>query len=295
MLFGLKMDGYLFLGSSEYPLPIIQNLEVINKKWKIYKNLETKRLARFDAFSLPELKSALSLFSKQDTSPTTSTNLAEVINIALVNELDYLLVCIEENNHVVKTYGDTSKFLLQKNFNLNLAELSPRPLATAFNTLTSNAIKINKKVTVNGIKIKNNNAIIIVSLSITPLPVKKGEQKLLLIIFNEDKPVAGVQQENIVFDEKIYLDQYTMNLEEGMKELKDKLHSTYLQLDASNENMQSFNQELLSANEEMQSTNEDMQSVNEEMQTITAEHELKKKELVEINDDLNYYFECYNV
>lgn len=64
MLFGLKNDGYLFLGSSEYPLPIIQNLEVINKKWKIYKNLETKRLARFDAFSLPELKSALSLFSK---------------------------------------------------------------------------------------------------------------------------------------------------------------------------------------------------------------------------------------
>ena len=53
-----------------------------------------------------------------------------------------------------------------------------------------------------------------------------------------------------------------MNLEEGMKELKDKLHSTYLQLDACNENMQSFNKEMLSANEEMQSTNEDMQSVN---------------------------------
>ncbi len=290
MLFGLKMDGYLFLGSSENPLPIIQNLEVINKKWKIYKNLQTKRVVRFDAFSLPELKPAPSLFLRQDTSSTTSTNLAEVINIALVNELDYLVVCIEENNHVVKTYGDTSKFLLQKNFNLNLAELLPRPLAVAFNTLSSNAIKVNKKVTVNGIKIKNNNAIINVSLSVRPLPVKKGEQKLLLVTFNEDKPVAGVQQENIVFDEKIYLDKYTMNLEEELKELKDKLHSTYLQLDASNENMQSFNEELLSANEEMQSTNEEMQSVNEELHTINADHQLKNKELVEINDDLNNYF-----
>jgi len=55
LLFGLKMDGYLFLGSSENPMPIIKNLEVVNKKWKIYKNLETKRVVGFDAFSLPEL------------------------------------------------------------------------------------------------------------------------------------------------------------------------------------------------------------------------------------------------
>ena len=32
LLFGLKMEGYLFLGSSENPMSIIQSLEVINKK-----------------------------------------------------------------------------------------------------------------------------------------------------------------------------------------------------------------------------------------------------------------------
>ena len=290
LLFGLKMDGYLFLGSSENPLPIIQNLEVVNKKWKIYKNLETKRVVRFDAFSLPELKPAPSLFSRQDVPQSTSNTLVEAVNEALVNELDYLVVCIEENNHVVKTYGDTSKFLLQKNFNLNLADLLPRPLAVAFNTLSINALKTNKKVTVNGIKTKHNNAIINVSLSVSPLLLKKGAQKLLLVTFSEDKPATGAHQENIVFDEKIYLDQYTMNLEEELKELKDKLHNSYLQLDASNENMQSFNEELLSANEEMQSTNEEMQSVNEELHTINADHQLKNKELLEINDDLNNYF-----
>lgn len=54
--------------------------------------------------------------------------------------------------------------------------------------------------------------------------------------------------------------------------------------------MQSFNEELLSANEEMQSTNEEMQSVNEELHTINADYQLKNKELLEINDDLNNYF-----
>jgi two-component system CheB/CheR fusion protein len=54
--------------------------------------------------------------------------------------------------------------------------------------------------------------------------------------------------------------------------------------------MQSFNEELISANEEMQSTNEEMQSVNEELDTINSDYQLKNKELVELNDDLNNYF-----
>lgn len=54
--------------------------------------------------------------------------------------------------------------------------------------------------------------------------------------------------------------------------------------------MQSFNEEVISANEEMQSTNEEMESVNEELHTINTEYQLKNKELLEINDDLNNYF-----
>lgn len=290
LLFGIKMDGYLFLGSSENPMPIIQNLEVVNKKWKIYKNLETKRVVRFDAFSLPELKAKPLPFTREESSENTNNTLTEAVNENLVTQLNYLAVCINENNQVVKTYGDTTKYLIQKNFNLNLTELLPRPLAVAFNTLSIEALKINKKVTVNGIKVKNGEYINKVNLSVSPLNIKKGPARLLLVTFTEDKAVTLEQQEDMVFDEKIYLDQYTINLEEELKELKDKLHAAYLQVDASNENMQSFNEELLSANEEMQSTNEEMQSINEELHTINADYQLKNKELLELNDDLNNYF-----
>lgn len=293
LLFGLKKDAYLFLGSSENPLAIIQNLDVVNKKWKIYKNLQTNRVVRFDAFSLPELldiKNTPSRSLKEDSSKNTSNSLAEAVNESLVNDLDYLAVCIDEHNHVVKTYGDTTKYLLQKNFNLNLAELLPRPLAVAFNTLSNNALKTNAKVIIKGVMIKKDQSTIKVNISVRPLIIKKGEKRLLLVTFSEDKPLTPSPQDDKVFDEKIYLDEYTMNLEEEMRELKDKLHSTYEKLDASNENMQSFNEELLSANEEMQSTNEEMQSVNEELHTINSDYQLKNKELLELNDDLNNYF-----
>ncbi len=292
LLFGLKKDGYLFLGSSENPMPIIANLEVVNKKWRIYKNIEEKRLIRFDAFSLPDmldLKRSSSFYSREDAAQNTNI-LAETVNVSLINELDCLVVCIDENNQVLKSYGDTTKYLLQQNFNLNLAELLPKPLAVAFNTLSTTAFKTYEKATLNGIKIKYGKDFIKVSLSVSPLPVNKGDQKLLMVTFNEDKLPAAAHEQDTVFDDKLYLDQYTMNLEKEIKELKEKLQTTYEKLDASNENMQSFNEELLSANEEMQSTNEEMQSVNEELHTINADYQAKNKELQEVNDDLNNYF-----
>ena len=291
MLFGLKKDGYLFLGSSENPMPIIKNLEVVNKKWKIYKNLETKRAISFDAFSMPDLPDTKHIPSRfsPDTAKTANHNTpSEEIQESLANKLDYLAVCVDENNQVIKSYGDTTKYLLHKHFSSNLSELLPRPLAIAFNTLSKRTLEINENVVLNGIRVKRGQHMVNVRLSVSPL-VLKGKQKLLWITFSEDKSVGPVQKE-AVYDEKIYLDQYVVNLEEELKDLKEKLHASNEKLDASNENLQSFNEELISANEEMQSTNEEMQSVNEELHTINSDYQLKNKELLEINDDLNNYF-----
>ena len=292
LLFGLKTEGYLFLGSSENPIPIMQSLEVENKKWKIYKNIETKRIPLFDAFSLPELieKNITPPSSRENPSKNTSNTLSEAVNEALLKDLNYLAVCIDKKNSVVKFYGDSTKFLFQKNFNLNLEELMPRPLVVAFNSLLLDALKTNEKVSVNGIKIKTKEDILSVTLSVSPLILKKGEEQLLLVTFSDDKLLTTEKKEETLFDENKYHDQYILNLEEELRELKEKLNATYEKLDASNENMQSFNEELLSANEEMQSTNEEMQSVNEELHTVNADYQLKNKELLELNDDLNNYF-----
>jgi two-component system, chemotaxis family, CheB/CheR fusion protein len=293
LLFGLRKNGYLFLGPSENPASIIQNLEVVNKTWKIYKNLETKRAIRFDTFSLPQMANVTesrSFSSPKEASQKTTNSLAEAVNNNLIKELDYLAVCIDENNHVIKTYGDTTKYLLQKNFNLNLDELLPPALALAFSAIRMQALKTNNKATVNNIKIKNDKDVISITLSVSPLTLKDNDQRLLMVTFSEDKLITPVQHNSPPFDEKIYLNKYTLDIQEELKELKDKLRRTYEQLDRSNDNMQSFNEELLSANEEMQGTNEEMQSVNEELHTVNTDYQLKNKELQEINDDLNNYF-----
>ncbi len=289
LLFGLMTDGYLFLGSSENPTPIAKHLEVVHSIWKIYKNLETKRAINFEVFSLPKIAEIKDISARKTPAKVSSHSIEEAINTTLVNETNMLAICIDANNQVLKTYGDTTNFLLQKNFNSNLADLLPRPLAVAFNALCINAKKTKETKRINGITIRQGEEDINVGITVSSLNLKKGDQGLLLVIFKAEKYDAEAQPA-VMYDEQLYFNQYTILLEEELKDLQEKLQSTYEQLDASNDNMQSYNEELLSSNEEMQSTNEEMQSVNEELHTINAEFQLKNKELQDVNDDLNNYF-----
>lgn len=291
LLFGLKKGGYLFLGSSENPIPIIKDLEVVHKKWKIYRNLETKRGISFDTFSLPSLldtKLGSSHFSQERAIKKPNQKIGEMIHENLAHQLNYFAVCINEDNQVIKSYGNPTKYLLPKHFTSDLVALLPRPLAVAVSTLNKKVLATNETLALSGITVKQGEAVNSISISVSPLFIK-DEEKLFLVVFNEEK--SGIQAQNaMVYNEKVYLDQYVVNLEEELKELKEKLSYSNERLDASNENLQSFNEELISANEEMQSTNEEMQSVNEELHTINSDYQLKNKELLEINDDLNNYF-----
>jgi two-component system CheB/CheR fusion protein len=291
LLFGLKTNGFLFLGSSENPLTIIDSLETVDKKWRIYKSRKNKRSATFETFALPEMIEVRrhSSISKDDTVKHINNSLTENVNAVLADAIGYLAICVDQENTVVKSYGNTSKYLIQQNFNTNLVELLPKPLAVAYNTLSKEVLKTELTANVKGIRVKQNDTIMEVNLSVSLL-LLDGGHKGLIAVFNDDTSLHLNKEEYPLFNEKEYHSKYTETLEDELKQVKTELLSAYDKLDASNENMQSFNEELISANEEMQSTNEEMQSVNEELHTINADYQLKNKELLETNDDLNNYF-----
>ena len=291
LLFGLKANGYLFLGSSENPLSIIDNLAVIDKKWRIYKSLKNKRTVPLDTFSLPEMLDYNHKISVSKDTPVkySQHSLTENINAALAEAMDYLAICVNQDNTVIKSYGNTSQFLIQQNFNTDLLELLPKPLSVAYNTLSKQVLKTHERAGVKGILFKQNGVVMKVGLTVSPV-LLENNHKGLIAIFSSDNSTHSPKEDYPVFNEIDYHNRYTETLEDELKQAKKNLIESYEKLDASNENMQSFNEELISANEEMQSTNEEMQSVNEELHTINADYQLKNKELLEINDDLNNYF-----
>lgn len=291
LLFGLKFNGYLFLGASETPASIIDNLEVISKKWRLYKNISKKRIINFDAFSLPESQSTVAPAHTWDnTGRNRGNDMAESVNEVLAGELNCLAISINENYQVIKSYGDTSRYLLQQNFNTNLLELFPSQLALAFNTLISQVSATQQQAGVSRIPLQTNGTAITVNLTISPIPRKPGMPATFLVILKEDTGPGTNAPAYEAFDERTYNIKYVSSLEQELKAVKEELSAAYERIDAYNENMQSFHEELISSNEEMQSTNEEMQSVNEELHTINADYQLKNKQLLEINDDLNNYF-----
>ena len=291
LLFGLKTSGYLFLGTSENPLTIIDNLEVVHKKWRIYKSLKNQRSSTFETFSLPEMLDVRrgSSFDREDTVKHINNSITDSVNTALAESMNYLAICVDQESTVLKAYGNTAKYMIQQNFNNNLVELLPKPLAVAYNALSKQVLKTDVTANVKGIVVKQNSTIMEVNLSISPLQLEGGH-KGFIAIFNDETSLRSEKESYPLFDEKEYHTKYTDTLEEELKKVKSELVEAYGKLETSNENMQSFNEELISSNEEMQSTNEEMQSVNEELHTINADYQIKNKELLETNDDLNNYF-----
>lgn len=300
LLFGLKKEGYLFLGTSENPLPISASLEKIDEKWRVYRKQNHFSAVRFDAFYLPELAKSRTLpymAGGEGAQQGTLESLTEEGSEKLAARLNSLILYIDEDKNVVKAYGNTGQFLLSKNFKQNLEDLLPYPLLIALTSLVSQALKTNKEVQANRIAVPVAEFSRVVNISVSPLTESHRGRRMMLLTFMNDlsQDTAGPMTDE--YNEKTLHDELTSDLELEVKQLKQKLSDAYVRLDANNENIQSFHEELLSANEEMQSANKEMQSVNEEMQsvneemhTVNSDYQLKNRELLELNDDLNNYF-----
>ncbi|QEC66000.1 chemotaxis protein CheR [Panacibacter ginsenosidivorans] len=290
--FGLCNGGYLFLGPSENISEITSSFEEIDKKWKIYKNIEKKRVLNFESLTpvIIERKVSASPHGQKDPKENNKTALPEAFDKELMITLGYAGLWVDENNQVISSFGDTSKLLLQKLFNHNLVDLLQKTLAIAYSTAALEADKRNETIVVKEINVMINSSASAATLIVKPLTIHEdgSKERLVLLKENESLSVSGKNQR--LFDEKVFAGEYLVNIEKELKETKEKLASTYELLRASDENMQSFNEELLSANEELQSTNEEMQSVNEELHTVNAEYDLRNRELSNLNDDLNNYF-----
>jgi two-component system CheB/CheR fusion protein len=103
-------------------------------------------------------------------------------------------------------------------------------------------------------------------------------------VFVENKTSKQNQRNSVSSLERIN------ELEQELAETRENLQAIIEELETANEELQASNEEMISTNEELQSTNEELQSLNEELHTVSGEHQLKIRELIELNDDLNNYF-----
>jgi two-component system CheB/CheR fusion protein len=301
MHFGLKQGGYLFLGPSENAAIIKDDFDTINVKWNILKSNKIGRTVKFDNFSshlIEGIKTTRLEVSNNILSPVSRSALTDKISADVLVALGFVGVCTDENLTVIQSFGDTSLYLKNINFNHNLTDLLPEGISIAFKAAAHKALKLNEKIILNKLTLRNEqkSKVRTITINVSPFYSEKSE-RLLFIDFTGN--ITKASENNIINTSDIIevTNEHVISLEQENAELKQLLSVAQERIETSNENTQSYNEELQSANEEMQSaneemqsTNEELQSVNEELQTINKTHQLTIDELTDLNDDLNNYF-----
>ncbi|HEY0676732.1 MAG TPA: chemotaxis protein CheB, partial [Chitinophagaceae bacterium] len=299
--FSLNHGGYLWLGPSESVANLNETLEEINSKWKVYKKNGNYKASHNEAFygrtmDYGRFPKEIRTERQQGFSKTTRDISAEFKEV-LAEEFGYAAFYVDSNYEIKEATGNYKKYisLPEGRLHMNLLKMLPSELSISLNAAIRKAVNEQKKVSVKSVRVKGKTRNRYISLIVKP-GSKDVPDALTLVIFGENKKErADHKPVDVPVNTDPELNKYIMDLEAELKETRGDLQMAIEGLETSNEELQSSNEELLSANEELQSSNEELQSLNEELHTLNTEHQLKIKELVELNDDMNNYFRSADV
>ncbi len=282
--YGLKPDGFLFLGTAETPGELNHAFHVVDRKWSIYQRpLGSSAIFKQSGF----LSSPVPMPSlvREPKSSSTITSLRTITERALIQRYAPACAVINEQGELYYTTGRTGFYLeppvgeMSTNI-LHMAREGLRlPLTTALRKLLSHR----QKVAYNNVQVKSNGDTHLINLVLEPME----EGGLVLVIFEEAPslpPMHSIEQDGTVSHKR---EQQIQNLEEELKATREYLQAT-------NEELETTNEELKSANEELQSSNEELQSTNEELETSKEELQSLHEEQVTVNNELRNKIEQIN-
>ncbi|WP_299150679.1 CheR family methyltransferase [uncultured Dokdonia sp.] len=292
--YALKLNGYLFLGSSESNTALRNYFETINAKLKIFKNIHPSERLHSELLTSNADKSSFMLSRKQKKTQvqpkeTFTSDIKMKISNALISQFDTASVFVDQDFKVVDAMGSFSKYaqLPDSGFSLDLLKMLPDNLKTAVNSAARKAKRSKKDFIYNNVVAIKAGVETTINVLVKPVFNNNTDDCSYVITFIEQalNPDAAIARG-------------TMNLaaqpDERIKDLIDEIEETRGELkkaledaETSNEELQTLNEELLASNEELQSTNEELQSVNEELHTVNVEHIEKMDDLALLNADMD--------
>ncbi len=293
-LFALKQNSFLFLGTSENISPIKPYMEELSFQWKMYRKVKGKPLS----FAVPQEKrtdkgqsrhQSIAQFDPGQHTDKTKNALTDDFRSALADDFGFAGLYIDRDFRIRDAVGNYKKYLSLPDHQLDLSilKMAPPDLSQALNAAVSRSWQEGRKVHMRSVEIKDEVQFRRISITVKPAALGAGEYTFIALGEVEQ---SGDRNENVVeaviTEARQSHDVYLLEME--LNETRNKLQTTL-------ENFESSNEELQSTNEELLSSIEELQSLNEELHTLNGEHQLKIRELIDLNDDLNNYFKSSDI
>ncbi|MBD1396365.1 PAS domain-containing protein [Pontibacter sp. JH31] len=295
--YALNKDGFLLLGPSEHIGNLKEYFAEEDRKWKLFRKIKD-RTGTQQSYGIKEYVTEIQPSQASQYKTTQLNRYNEAFMDALAEDFKVTALYVDASYQLLHGIGDINRFLKfpDKRLHFNLIKMVPEELAVTLSVGIRKALKNNRNVIARQVAVKFGKKEKMVNVSIRPVTIEKGQPKIILVLLQEMAEVhqtPKISELSLVSDSDYY--QQLTALEMELKETRDNLQMTVQDLSTANEELQSSNEELMSSNEELQSSNEEMQSLNEELHTVNSEHQLKIKELQELNEDLDNYFRSSNI
>jgi two-component system CheB/CheR fusion protein len=294
LLFSLRIDGHLFLGTTENPNFIKPYLEELNSRWKVYRKVSDAKLMPYLSHLDGNGKRANGQhpLATRDRVEKRTGGLWDDMKETLMEEFKFAAFYIDRNFEIKEAVGNFEGVLSlpKKILKLNLLRMLPGNISAVLIEEIKTAWKDNDKRIVNDLQLHRSDRDFALQVLVRPA----HPHTLVAFHLMQLEPATVTSMVRAGHHDLPHND-YVLSLEEELNETKETLQHAIEDLETANEELQSSNEELLSANEELQSSNEELQSLNEELHTLNTEHQLKIRELIELNDDLNNYFRSSNI
>ncbi len=287
--FALKINAFLMLGPSENIGVLKEVTTEVNRKWKIYKCISKNSVDTETIFFPLERTIATKL---NQGKKENAINLNQLLKETLAEDRHVALIVVDKEFNVKQATGSYKHFLQlpEENFDFNILKFVHSDIAVALGASLRKAIANNEKQVMKNVILHDNNSVPAVNIIVKPYFEQSSYPQPFVSILIEEVHVQTKATVIIPQTSSRGDDEQVAALKEELIETRQNLQAVIEEMEAVNEELQSSNEEMISTNEELQSTNEELQSLNEELHTVSAEHQLKIKELYELNDDLNNYF-----
>ncbi len=287
--FALNVNSYLMLGPSENVGILKEVMQEVNRKWKIYRCI-TKTLGDADEMFVP-LENTVYPKGLIPARKNSAVNLSEILKDTLLEDRKIALILIDKEFNVKQATGSYKSFvqLPEENFNINILKLVSADLSVALGITVRKALAENVSSKMKHVVLRDREDSRLVNIIVRPYLHRDDSNQALVSILIEELP-SEIKTTRSIPGSSMENREQVLALEKELTETRQNLQAIIEEMETVNEELQSSNEEMISTNEELQSTNEELQSLNEELHTVSAEHQLKIKELFELNDDLNNYF-----
>ena len=290
--FSLASSGYLFLGPSETGTILKEGFIEISNKWRFYRKSGRINYSSMNNYQIEERVRSLPPRRKIINTDSLSTAEGDFRSF-LMNDLGYAGIYIDNSYVIREVVGNYNKYLSlpDDQIELNILKMVPKAIGVLLNTAIRKAAKEHRTIHLNNLILDKSKPDQQFSISVRK-PETDELNAFTLIAFSESFLDPNPVEEFRGVPEESRHNEFILELEAELSETRSNLQMAVEEMETTNEELQSSNEELLSANEELQSSNEELQSLNEELHTLNTEHQLKIKELVELNDDLDNYFKA---